>query len=418
MNEQLRAELRERLRRLGVRKGTSHLRPRSPRYQTPSLSSDLDGEEVSTSRGTFHLCTEHVPLDTYHGRYPLGRVLTVPLDPLPRLLIPAGFPPVSPTHMAFLDTETTGLAGGTGTVAFLVGVGFVNEGGVEVRQYFLRDLHEEPAMLERLAEDLARQNVQAIVTYNGRGFDLPLLETRFTLNAIPSPLRYLRHLDLLIHARRVWRPRLRRCSLGNVEAHVLGHRRDGIDIPGWLVPHIYREYLHTRDPRPLRQIFYHNLHDVLSLIALTDILLRAWHDPWSEPALAPEDFLARARDLLDAREWDAAENALRHILRHTSRPDVRQRAYALLGTLLKRAQRWPEAVSVWERWAEEFPQDMAPYEELAKYYEWHARDIPQALAWTERALGHLARADNALNHRQRDALKHRHKRLLRKRLSR
>ncbi len=410
----MRVELRERLRRLGVRKGTSHLCPRPTPPDPPATTAALEGQEVVTARGTFHLRAQRFPLDAQHGHYPLGRVLSAPLEPLPDLLIPTGSPVVSPIRMAFLDTETTGLAGGTGTVAFLVGVGFIGEEGVEVRQYFLRDLDEEPAMLEHLADDLTRRNVQAVVTYNGRGFDLPLLETRFTLNAIPSPMGGLGHLDLLIHARRLWRPRLRRCSLGNVEAHVLGHRRDGIDIPGWLVPYMYREYLHTRDPRPLRQIFYHNLHDILSLIVLTDIVLRAWHDPWSEPTLAPEDFLARARAFLAAGEWDKAESALRHILHHAARSDVRQRAYALLGTLLKRRERWDDAVRVWERWLEEYPQALEPHEELAKYYEWQVRDPAQALVWTERALGVLAQGGNALSHRWRDAFQHRRERLLRK----
>lgn len=417
MDDRIRAQLRERLRRLGVRKGTAHIgrAPSSPSPSPSSLHETIGGREVVTPRGAFHLCEETFPPDHLHGRYPLGRVLSAPITPLPDLLIPAGTPPIPVKHIGFLDTETIGLAGGTGTFAFLVGLGIVTSDGVRVRQYFMRDLDEEPALLEHLAQDLARWDVRAVATYNGRAFDIPLLETRFLLNAIPSPLRDLAHLDLLIHARRLWRPRIRRCSLGDVETHILGHQRDMLDIPGWLVPTVYREYLRTRDPHPLRQIFYHNLHDILSLITLADIILRAWDDPWSEPALAPEDFIARSRHLIREGRWQEAEHALRHALHHSRRREHRRAAYALLSDLLKRQQRWEEAIEVWQAWADEFPADsLTPYEELAKYYEWHVRDLERALHWTEQALRVLRHAGKAAAARWEPAFRHRQERLCRR----
>ncbi len=416
MDERIRADLRERLRRLGVRRGTSHLRSRPAPHPTSvsSLEHTVGGREVVTSHGTLHIRDVVFPHEHCHGHYPLGRILSAPLAPLPDLLIPTGSPPVPITRMAFLDTETTGLSGGTGTVAFLVGVGFIEEGGVRVRQYFLRDLDEEPAMLDQLAEDLVRADIRAIVTYNGRGFDVPLLETRYLMNAMPSPLSNTVHLDLLIHVRRLWRPRIRRCSLAHVEQHILAHQRDVLDVPGWLIPHMYRQYLYTRDPQPLRQVFYHNLHDILSLVALTDILLRAWHDPWSEPVLAPEDFLARARYLMETGDSEAAKAALRHTLHHAHDQDIRQRAYTLLSRLLKREQRWDEAVALWEQWLAEFPQEILPYEELAKYHEWQTGNITLALTWTERALAIVNNGNPIANHRWRAALEHRRARLIRK----
>ena len=414
MKERTRAHLRERLQRLGTRKSAGRQRPPTTAQSAPPLDAILNGREIVTARGTFYLCEQRFDHEHVHGRYPLGRILSAPLPPLRHLLSPPNGHPCSVQRLAFLDTETLGLVGGTGTAIFLVSVGIVTEADIHVRQYFLRDLHEEPAMLEHLAHDLARWDICGLVTYNGRAFDIPLLETRFILNAIPSPLNDLAHLDLLVHTRRLWQPRLRRCSLAHVETHILDHRRDMLDVPGWLVPTLYKEYLRTRDPRPLRQIFYHNLHDTLSLIALTDILLRAWHDPWSEPALAPEDFVARAHYLLKAGEWEAAETSLRHALRHSIAPEHRRRAYASLGRLLKRQQRWKEALTVWQGWITEFPEDLPPYEELAKYYEWRAHDLPRALDWTQRALDVLARLRVPERARWEAAFHHRAARLRRR----
>lgn len=418
MDETTRAQLRERLRRLGVRRGTAHLRPpvsREPRRQQATLAAILGGEEVVNQVGAFHLRQVSCPPDQVHGRHPLGRILGAPTAALLRLLHTGPGETIPITRIAYLDTETTGLAGGTGTPAFLVGLGTVDPTGVRVRQYFLRDLDEEPAMLAHLAEDLVRAGVRVVVTYNGRAFDLPILTSRYVLNAIPSPLEDLHHLDLLQPTRRLWRPRIRHCSLSDVEQQVLEHRRQEEDVPGWLVPIIYRDYLCTGDPAPLRRVFYHNLHDVLSLIALTDVVLRAWHDPWDEPALVPADFVARARLLLAEDRVEEAEAALRHALRHPLPAPIQRRAYQHLGALLKRQERWTEAVRLWETWAStDGTGDLTPFEELAKYYEWRARDLPQAYRWTlaaQERLGHLP-----LPHRLRwqDALAHRRRRLERR----
>ena len=416
MDERIRIEVRERLRRLGVRKGRLRVNTSPPsRPSSPARSSraELPGRELVTPRGAFQLIEQTFPLNHPHGRYPLGRLLDAPLTPLQELLVPTVAPPPPVVGMAFVDTETLGLAGGTGTPAFLVGVGIVEERGVRVRQYFLRDLHEEGAMLEQLAHDLAF--ARAVVTYNGRAFDLPLLQTRFLLQGIPSPFEDVGHLDLLVTSRRLWRPRIQRCSLGDVERHILGHTRAGTDIPGWLVPVLYRDYLRTGDPTPLEGVFYHNLHDILSLMVLADITLRAWHDPWAEPALQPEDFIARARWLLDEGRTDEGEALLRYALNHVQNPEHRRRAYALLTSLLKRARRWQDAVPLWEAWATESPRvDITPYEELAKYFEWHAHDLAAALHWTESALAALKNADRVTQLRWQDALEHRRERLMRR----
>ena len=176
-----------------------------------------------------------------------------------------GTAPPAGGRLLYLDTETTGLAGGTGTYVFLVGAGFFDGDTFEVRQYFMRDLDEEPALLAAVGGLLGQ--FDGVVTYNGGGFDLPLLETRFVLARRRFPADVF-HLDLLGSARRLWSTRLADCRLGTLERHVLGFTRED-DLPGALIPSAYFDYLRRKQPGALPRIFEHNRHDILSLAALT-----------------------------------------------------------------------------------------------------------------------------------------------------
>lgn len=169
-------------------------------------------------------------------------------------------------RVVFLDTETTGLAGGSGTYAFLVGIGYFRAGNFIIQQYFMRDFHEERLLLIALQKVLSR--FAGVVSYNGKCFDLPLLETRFICSRLANPLPDPIHLDLLFPSRRLWKRRLPDCRLGTVEREILGVRRTG-DVPSWEIPLLYFNYLRSRDARPLVRVFDHNRQDILSLAALT-----------------------------------------------------------------------------------------------------------------------------------------------------
>src|SRR5262249_33194494 len=141
-----------------------------------------------------------------------------------------------PSRIAFLDTETTGLSGGTGTYAFLVGIGTWRSSGFLVEQFFMRNFDEEAAVICPLEERLSQ--VKVVVTFNGKCFDLPLLESRFVMHRRDWPLADGIHLDLLHPSRRLWKLRLKDCSLANLEREVLGFEREE-DIPGYLIPQVY-----------------------------------------------------------------------------------------------------------------------------------------------------------------------------------
>ncbi|HEY1337853.1 MAG TPA: ribonuclease H-like domain-containing protein, partial [Bryobacteraceae bacterium] len=239
----------------------------------------MSGEVVRTPNGE-HFETERMwERHRRHGSVDISDLAELPPDLLEPLS--AGtVAPAHPTKWAFLDTETTGLAGGTGTYAFLIGVGSIEPGGFRLRQFFMRDYGEEASLLWRLHEHLAQFDV--LITYNGKTYDQPLLETRFRMarsqGAPRHPFDRLEHLDLLFGARRLWKLRLESCRLVDLENRILGVERQG-DLPGEMIPYCYFEYLRTQEAFKLVPIFHHNAIDILSLACLTAIVPFAFRAP-------------------------------------------------------------------------------------------------------------------------------------------
>src|SRR5438309_10017883 len=236
---------------------------RPPRAAAEPIERVVGGEVVDTGAGSLLVVRREYPLAHRHGRVPLDGVRRAPLDVLARVARVEG-DGLAAERLLFLDTETTGLAGGTGTYAFLVGAGWVEGDTFVVTQHFMRDLDEEPALLAALAPLLERAS--GVVTFNGAGFDLPLLETRFILARRRWPPA-LAHLDLLRPSRRVWSARFADCRLATLEREVLGLLRED-DVPGAVIPGLYFEFLRSRRAAPLARVFAHNRDDVLSLVAL------------------------------------------------------------------------------------------------------------------------------------------------------
>ncbi len=306
------------------------------------------------------------------------------------------FRTIEASRVAYLDTETSGLAGGTGTFAFLVGVGRLIEGSFQVRQYVLRDLSEEAALLHAVAADIGE--CEALVTFNGKRFDVPLLETRLRLARVDFDLAGRAHFDLLYPARRLFRQSLENCRLATLEREVLGVRR-GPDVDGAAIPAIYFEYLHTRDARPLASVLRHNVQDILSLATLQCRVVRTVEDPLRRAGGVE---LASAGELHERLgHSDVAVACLEAALAGGMPPEARRRALERLSLLHKEREEWAEAVAAWTELGGLFA-----FEELAKYHEHVARDAAVALRWTERALalGDLATED-------REALLHRRDRL-------
>jgi uncharacterized protein YprB with RNaseH-like and TPR domain len=285
---------------------------------------------------------------------------------LSTLLLPSD---LRPEDLVFLDTETTGLSGGAGTLVFLIGLGRLEGPELAVRQLFLADFPGEPEFLEQVRPVLDSGSL--FVSYNGRAFDSHVLRTRFLLNRQAFELR--RHDDLLYWARRLWRRALEDCSLPRVEREILGVERDE-DVPGWEVPGIYLEYLRQGWSPRLPLVWAHNLQDVRSLAELYGRLNDILQDN-GEP---------RRADLTALGSWLAGRGmprGLELLARSFEQGDAA--AGRALGLCYKRLGRWEEAVEVWRLMLERGPSLLAAVE-LAKYSEHRLKDAAQALAWVER----------------------------------
>lgn len=379
-------ELRERLRHAlpsgpaePLARGTT--RPASRSADFASAMAALPGlQAIGTSRGTIYLTDQRWPLTHSHGRPCLGDALSLPALALSRLA--PGLAAAELASAAFVDVETTGLAGGTGTYVFLVGIGTFEEDSFRVRQFFLADLSGEITMLAAVADVLA--TCPALVSFNGRRFDMPLLETRLTLNRLAS-LPAVRHLDLLYPARRLYQRRLPSCRLGVLEQSLLGLTRED-DVPSWLVPSLYIDYLRTGSAGPLRGVFHHNALDILSLVSL---LAHLGH-------LAGGIGTARAEDYLALGRWDESEGRLAEAasvyataLEVSEEGEARSTARWRLAHVYRRLHRLEDAAHLWRREVESggpVQARLGALVELAKLEEHRRRDFAAAEALTRRAL--------------------------------
>jgi len=348
----------------------------------------LSGEVVRTAHGE-HFETEKLwERHRRHGSVDISDLAEL-LEDLLDTLSAGAIPRAHPTRWAFLDTETTGLAGGTGTYAFLIGVGSIEAAGFRLRQFFMRDYGEEASLLARLAEYLAPFDV--LITYNGKAYDQPLLETRFRMARRRHPFERLEHLDLLFGARRLWKLRLESCRLVDLENRVLGVERHG-DLPGSLIPYCYFDYLRSRRAMPLIPIFDHNATDILSLACLTAIVPFAFRTGEGRP---PGHGLRHGADLIGLGRWmqqaerlDEALQLFRRAIDMGLPDDLLFRTMWDIATLERRSGRLDAALAMaTELAASRNPYRVRALEELAKHYEHRERNYGMALEMTRTALG-------------------------------
>jgi uncharacterized protein YprB with RNaseH-like and TPR domain len=413
-------DIRRRLRELGVVKGAREMAT-LPSRPSVAIEDLVPGRFHTTSHGRCFVVEEHYPIDHLHGEQQLSAYLDLTPEIAAQIARDDALAGTDLRRACFLDTETTGLSGGTGTMAFIVGLGFFTAEDFQIHQYFLRDPGDEPAMIETLAQQMSE--FDALVSFNGRTFDVPILENRFILARTPPPMAGLPHLDLLQPARRLWRYGLPSCALGMLEREVLGVLREQDDVPSGIIPYLYRDYLRTGDAREMQRVLYHNVVDILSLVTLTTRLCHTFADPWSEPELSSAEFFGLGRWFANEGRLAETERAYRMALRLWSEqadntrpsPDLRSQILHELGNLLKQAERRAEAFSYWQQLALENRDDILAHVELAKHFEWHANNLPLAAAWTRAALARVETWPSGLYRTTvTDELRHRLARLERK----
>jgi uncharacterized protein YprB with RNaseH-like and TPR domain len=297
-----------------------------------------------------------------------------------------------PARWLFLDTETTGLAGGTGTYAFLIGIAWWDAGGLQVEQLFMRDFTEECSLLHELAARIAERPV--LVTFNGKSFDWPLLENRFTMTRSIAPPKLAAHLDLLHPARALWKLRLGSVRLIELERQVLDARRLGWqrddDVPSALIPQYYFDYLRGGPAAPLTAVVRHNQLDLRGLAALFGKINQMLADEHSG-GVDGLDLFGLSRFLQRRGAMERAHSACSQALDAGLPAEIRPKASHDLALMAKRRGKHERAAEIWQELAAD-PQDgIHACEQLAIYYERRAKNIVRAEEFVQLALAKLRR---------------------------
>ncbi len=306
-----------------------------------------------------------------------------------RLIAPDAAKEVAdPQQWLFLDTETTGMSAGSGTYAFLVGIAWWDAGGLEVEQLFMREHSEEHSLLLALAERMAERRV--LVTFNGKSFDWPLLETRYRMTRTIKPPTPRAHLDFLHPARTLWRLRLGSARLPELERHVLGWDR-GVDVMSELIPSMYFGFLRGGAPEPLVPIFHHNQMDLRGLAALATRVVKLLANPEQHGQDALELFgvsrICERRG--DARARDLYERSVNGNLPE----ETERKARRSLALFAKRASEHSQAEQLWARMLGSSREGLDAYEQLAIHYERRTRDCQRAAALVREALAMLRKSN-------------------------
>jgi len=373
------SDLSEQLKKLGVQLGKDKPLPVPIKKNIP-IESLVPGHEFDTIFGKIFSSNHQYSNQHRHG--------AVPLKPFTSCQVLCEW--AQAAHLAnseisefvFFDTETTGLSGGTGTIPFMIGAGRFNGDQFVLEQFFLRNPAEEKAQLAALTEFV--DGAKAVVSYNGKSFDLPIINTRYILNRLSNPFDEMGHIDLLHITRRVWKRRLKQCNLGNIEKEILDFYRTDEDIPGYLVPEFYRNYIVDGDASQIAKIFYHNEVDVVSLSALFTTLAAILEDPTSENLEHAEDIYSIGR-LMESLNREVLAEQL-YSSSHFLSSNDEELVLSLLSRarIYKKNKKYSEALPLWMQAHKLGSIDAAI--ELAKYYEHITKDYQEALAITDRLM--------------------------------
>lgn len=351
--------------------------------QEVKIEEVVSGKFISTPFGDSFIRENYFPRDYKCGEVELFQIFQSSAKTISSLARDDRLKEIDINKTVFLDTETTGLAGGAGTYIFLVGVGYFEGDRFCVRQYFMRDFNEERALLSALNDLLT--NFKAVVTYNGKTFDLPLMKSRYIMSGMKMSLEDPYHFDLLYPARRLWKRRLENCSLSTVERDILGVIRDD-DVLGYLIPEIYFSYLRTKDARALKQVFEHNLQDILSMVALVSRMCFLVEDPLNNTEYGM-DIFSIGKMFDEEKKYGQSTHYYAEALKHNLAEEEILEILRLSSFAYKRQGKWEEAEKIWREIIEKSREYIYyPFEELAKYYEHYLKDYQKAERVAEEAL--------------------------------
>jgi uncharacterized protein YprB with RNaseH-like and TPR domain len=350
-------DLRQRLTRLAPERRQIPPDRHRPILSEQALVKRLGGEIIA--EGLIHI-RQRIPLSGHCGAIDLTQLESDPHLPGETL---------DDTRQGlYFDTETTGLAGGSGTLAFLLGSARLMAKSIELEQWLITRFAAEPAMLTAFANHLNPDC--RLISYNGKRYDLPLLLTRYRLQALLPPFNDLPHLDLLHPVRRLFGRRWPDCRLMTLEQRLLGLSRRN-DLPGAEAPAAWFDYVRQGDGDRLIRVVEHNRQDILSLVLAHRVLTKAIQRPSNYGI----DLTALARWLIESEPT----HAKRLLQTHYARLD--DPGKRLLARLARREGDWQQAVRIWQELATKGCTESI--ERLAKYHEHISRDLAAARHYCE-----------------------------------
>src|SRR3989442_5396176 len=383
--------------RLAALKPSRPMPARSAAIRTPGEDDTLDrllGAGVATNHFGEHLAVRNwfsTPEFTDPSSTTLELLSRTRDEPLSRKTRAAL---QDPEKWLVLDTETPGLAGGTGTYAFLIGLAWWDAGGLQAEQFFMRDFAEEHSVLQELSQRVAERPV--LVTFNGKSFDWPLLENRFTMTRSIARPKLAAHLDLLHPARVLWKLRLGSVRLVELERHVLDAPRLGWhrenDVSSALIPQFYFDYLRGGPAEPLAAVVRHNQMDLRGLAALFGKINTLLSEQTSDATeIESLDLFGLSRFLQRRGESDRAHSACAQALEIGLPAEFRPQARRDLAQMAKRRGEHTRAAEIWLEIVADGHDGIHACEQLAIYYERHAKDFPRATEFAQLALAKLRR---------------------------
>ncbi|MBM3136996.1 MAG: hypothetical protein FJZ98_02290 [Chloroflexi bacterium] len=364
-----------------------------------NVDSFIPGEWVESNNGRIYVVKQRVPYGSKHGNTTLKQHTSV--KQTNDFWDVDGVLDLKMEDIVFLDTETSSLSIGAGALIFLFGCCYFDKEGLEVLQVFIEDPSHETLFLTYIGNTL--EKFKCLATYNGKSFDIPVLRSRYILNRIPHELNGFLHIDLLHISRRIWKYDLDSKKLSDIEKNVLQFTRGEEEIPGWLVPQIYQDFVQTGNAEPLKGVFYHNEIDVVSLAGLflkIENMLSSNQLQGNEPLSLGEIFHR-------ARKYELANEYYKKALEYDSNDVIREKTLVNLAYSLKKQGKLKETCSIWEELAQ--AENLTACVELAKFHEHKEKDWVSALEWTEKAIL-ISEKLSAL--RLREELAHRKSRLI------
>lgn len=354
---------------------------RPPKRYVPEEFEPLPREPLKMLENRYEQDARYGNITVGDGRLLSGELLTC-------LAKDEAFRNLDLSTALFFDLETTGLSGGVGVIPFLAGLGYYREEIFYVRQYFLGDPAAEERMVAEMADFFAEMDFQSIVTYNGKVFDLPLLETRFILNRQPLVLSELPHLDFLFPARRLWRHKYENCRLYTLALDVINTGRTE-DIPSAEIPYRYFQYLRTGSPDLVDPIIYHNAEDILSLLGLVISAGKIFSEDPESCDSDPMDLFGAGKIMESYGDEEQSLKYFEKALDGRLSGDLTLSVKRRLSLRYKKSGDWERATALWEEMVDNTSltrDSLFSFRELAMYFEHREKNFEKARRYAEEGM--------------------------------